>query len=240
VAELLKLNNMKLKDPLWVDRKLKMPAPPVREEEKTAPEVITYKVKKGDTLEQIALQHHTTVRSIRTLNNLKPNDPMVAGRKLKVPVEKPDEDLAAETVPAKDHRPEVKKASAAEPAQKLSTYRVKKGDTLEKVAARHDTTVAELLKLNNMKPKDPLWVDRKLKVPAAEKEKVREAPAEKKTVAKPQKKTATYVVRKGDTLEKIASKHNTSIAALMKVNKIKLSEPLYVNRKLIIPAEEDI
>jgi len=26
----------------------------------------------------------------------------------------------------------------------------------------------------------------------------------------------------------------------MKVNKIKLNEPLYVNRKLIIPTEEDI
>ena len=79
VAELLKLNNMKLKDPLWVDRKLKVPAPTVREEEKAAPEVITYKVKKGDTLEKIALKHHTTVRSIRTLNHLKANDPMVRG-----------------------------------------------------------------------------------------------------------------------------------------------------------------
>ena len=166
---------------------------------------------------------------------------MVAGRKLKVPVEKPDEDLPAEpAASAKGQKPDVKKASAAEPAQKLTTYRVKKGDTLEKIAARHDTTVAELARLNNIKPKDPLWVDRKLKVPAAEKEKGREAPAEKKTAAKPQKKAATYVVKKGDTLEKIASKHNTSIAALMKVNKIKLSDPLYVNRKLIIPAEEDI
>jgi LysM repeat protein len=240
VAELLKLNNMKLKDPLWVDRKLKVPAPTVKEEEKAAPEVITYTVKKGDTLEKIALKHHTTVRSIRTLNNLKANDPMYVGRKLKVGVEKPDEDLAAETAPAKDNRPEAKKAAAAEPAQKITTYRVKKGDTLEKIADRNGTTVAELARLNNMKLKDPLWVDRKLKVPAAEKEKGREAPAEKKTAAKPQKKTATYVVKKGDTLEKIASKHNTSIAALMKVNKIKQSDPLYVNRKLIIPAEEDI
>jgi LysM repeat protein len=171
---------------------------------------------------------------------LKANDPMVVGRKLKVAVEKPDEDLAAETAPAKDHRPEAKKAQAAEPAQKLTTYRVKKGDTLEKIADRNGTTVAELARLNNMKPRDPHWVDRKLKVPAAEKEKGREAPAEKNTAAKSQKKTATYVVKKGDTLEKIASKHNTSIAALMKVNKIKLSDPLYVNRKLIIPAEEDI
>ncbi len=48
------------------------------------------------------------------------------------------------------------------------------------------------------------------------------------------------MVKKGDTLEKIASKHNTTIMALMKVNRIKLDEPLYVNRKLIIPREEDI
>jgi N-acetylmuramoyl-L-alanine amidase len=240
VAELVKLNDIKPKAPLYVDRKLKVPAPPVKEEEKAAPEVITYTVKKGDTLEKIALKHHTTVRSIRTLNHLKASDPMVAGRKLKVSVEKPDEDLAAETTPAKDNRPETKKPSAAEPAQKLTTYRVKKGDTLEKIADRNGTTVAELARLNNIKPRDPLWVDRKLKVPVAEKEKGREAPAEKKTAAKPQKKAATYVVKKGDTLEKIASKHNTSIAALMKVNKIKLSDPLYVNRKLIIPAEEDI
>jgi LysM repeat protein len=241
VAELLHLNHMKLKEPLWVDRKLKVPAPTVREEEKAAPEVITYNVKKGDTLEKIALKHHTTVRSIRTLNHLKTNDPMYVGRKLKVGVEKPDEDLPAEPAgSAKKQKPDVKKASAAEPVQKLSTYRVKKGDTLEKIAARHDTTVAELMRLNSIKLKDPLWVDRKLKLTAAEKEKGREAPAEKKTAVKPQKKTATYVVRKGDTLEKIASKHNTSIAALIKVNKIKLTEPLYVNRKLIIPAEEDI
>jgi LysM repeat protein len=128
---------------------------------------------------------------------------------------------------------------AAEPAQKLTTYRVKKGDTLDKIASRYDTTTAELLKLNNMKLKDPLWVDRKLKVPVAEKEKGRDAAAEKKATVKP-KKPVTYVVKKGDTLEKIASKHNTTIMALMKANRIKLDEPLYVNRKLIIPREEDI
>ena len=240
VAEILTLNNMKLKDPLYVDRKLKVPAPAVKEEEKAAPEVITYQVKKGDTLEKIALMHHTTVRSIRTLNNLKPNDPMYAGRKLKVTVEKPDEDLPAEPVAsAKGEKPAAKKTVAAEPAQKLATYKVKKGDTLDKIASRYDTTTAELLKLNNMKLKDPLWVDRKLKVPVADKEKGREAATEKKAAVKP-KKPVTYVVKKGDTLEKIASKHNTTIMALMKANRIKLDEPLYVNRKLIIPREEDI
>jgi LysM repeat protein len=181
------------------------------------------------------------VRSIRTLNNLKTDDTMYAGRKLRVAVGKPDEDLPSEPAASvKGQKPAAKKAPAAEPEPKVAAYRVKKGDTLEKIAARNGTTVAELARLNHINPRDPLWVDRKLKVPAAEKEKGREAPAEKKAAAKTKKKPSTYVVKKGDTLEKIASKHSTSIAALMKVNKIKLNEPLYVNRKLIIPAEEDI
>ena len=56
---------------------------------------------------------------------------------------------------AKADRAEDRKSSAADPARAKKngtvTYRVKKGDTLEKIAARHETTVAELLKLNNMK-----------------------------------------------------------------------------------------
>jgi LysM repeat protein len=117
---------------------------------------------------------------------------------------------------------------------------VKKGDTLEKIAARHNTTVEELLKLNNMKRKDSLYVDRKIKVPIAAKEKGRDPSTEKKAAAKPKKKTVTYVVKRGDTIEKIAVKHNTTSKALMKANQIKRDEPLYVNRKLIIPQEEDI
>ena len=238
-AEIAKLNSLKLKDPLWVDRKLKIPAPPAKEEERPAPETVTYRVQKGDTLEKIALKHHTTVRTLRTLNNLKAKETVAAGRKLKVPVEKPDEELAAEPT-AGPKGAAAKKSSSTETAPKTTTYRVRKGDTLEKIAARHDTTVSELVRLNNLKAKDPLFVDRKLKVPAAEKERGREAPADKKTAAKAKKKSATYLVRKGDTLEKIAVKHNTTIAALMKANKIKLNDPLYVNRKLIIPPEEDI
>lgn len=236
-VEIARLNNLRLKDPLWVDRKLKIPAPPAKEEDKPQPETVQYRVKKGDTLEGIALQHHTTVRAIRTLNRLKAGEQPAAGRALRVPVGKPDEELAAEPAPAAKGAA-ARKPPAAGQAQKTTTYRVRKGDTLEKIAARHDTTAAELARLNNLKPKDPLYVDRRLKVPAVEKEKGRDAPAERKTAKA--KRNTTYTVRKGDTLEKIAAKHNTTIAALMKANKIKLHDPLYVNRKLIIPPEEDI
>jgi len=196
-------------------------------------------VQRGDTLERIALKHHTTVRTLRTLNHLKAGESPAPGRRLKVPVEKLDDEMAAEPAPGPKGAA-AKKSGGSGQAPKTAAYKVRRGDTLEKIAARHDTTVGELLKLNNMRLRDPLYVDRRLKVPSVEKEKEREAPAEKKAVSKPRKKNATYTVRRGDTLEKIAVKHNTTIAALLKANKIRPNDPLYVNRKLIIPPEEDI
>jgi LysM repeat protein len=44
-----------------------------------------YVVKSGDTLSRIASEHHVSVRSIRTANNLR-SDRIVVGQKLKIPV----------------------------------------------------------------------------------------------------------------------------------------------------------
>jgi len=43
-----------------------------------------------------------------------------------------------------------------------------------------------------------------------------------------------YRVKKGDTLAAIAKRHDTTVHALVKLNRLKLSKPLYVDRKLII------
>jgi N-acetylmuramoyl-L-alanine amidase len=44
-----------------------------------------------------------------------------------------------------------------------------------------------------------------------------------------------YKVKKGDTLAKIAVKYQTNIAALLKLNRMKFYDPLYVNRELKLP-----
>ena len=44
-------------------------------------------------------------------------------------------------------------------------YKVKKGDTVAKIAGKYQTNIATLLKLNRMKLHDPLYVDRELKLP---------------------------------------------------------------------------
>ena len=43
-------------------------------------------------------------------------------------------------------------------------YVIKKGDTLSKIAANHNTTVTKLCQLNNMKKTDILKIGRKIRV----------------------------------------------------------------------------
>ena len=124
--------------------------------------------------------------------------------------------------------------------EKGSVYRVQKGDTLEKIARKHGTSVGILLRLNHMKSRDPLYVDRVLKISATTIEKNGKqggnSPVldEKRFPAEKSGKTI-YRVKKGDTLAAIAKKHGTTVRVLIKLNRLKPSKPLYVDRELVIP-----
>jgi LysM repeat protein len=77
---------------LQIGQKLKIPAPaPVAPATSAAPAAVSnaagemvYSVKSGDTLTKIATAHHTTVKAIRSANNLT-TDKIVVGQKLKIP-----------------------------------------------------------------------------------------------------------------------------------------------------------
>ncbi len=95
-AVLLKLNNLKLKDQLFAGRKILVPASKTKDNELTAagqknkhsnhkrpPRI--YKVKKGDTLFNLAKNNSTTVQELCKLNNMKSNDRLLCGQKIKLP-----------------------------------------------------------------------------------------------------------------------------------------------------------
>lgn len=228
----------------------KQPAVPVMREEtpgtkpmaETAPsrerstETVFYKVKKGDTLGKIAGRHHTTIAALARLNRMKISEPLHAGRKLKVPVAEESDTEKGErrnTEKGKKRKQGPRAQSPATPT--VSFYTVRKGDTLDKIARRHGTTMAVVLKLNRMKLKDPLYSGRKLKVPANTDDDRENKKAVGKTPTTKRSKIVIYRVKRGDTLEKIAKKHDTTLAALLKANRMKLKDPLYVGRKLKIP-----
>lgn len=198
------------------------------------PAVIVYNVKRGDTLDKIARRHNTTISVLLKLNNMEMKEPLYIGRKLKisVPEKAISEEKKGEEVTASTGGIE---SASSKPEEVVRVYKVKKDDTLDKIARRHNTTIAVLLKLNNMKMKDALYVGRKLKMPDTE---IDEREVKKSAAAK--SKSFTYRVKKGDTLDKIARKCNTSISELRKLNQIKRTDVLYVNQKLKLPSNPSL
>ncbi|MFB5282798.1 NlpC/P60 family protein [Peribacillus sp. Hz7] len=98
-----------------------------------------------------------------------------------------------------------------------STYTVKKGDTLTKIAKKYDLTVNKLKELNNLKS-NTIYVNQKLVTSTSKAKK--ETTAAKATVSIKNEKKTTYKVVAGDTLTKIANKHNLTLGELKQLNQL--------------------
>jgi N-acetylmuramoyl-L-alanine amidase len=118
-------------------------------------------------------------------------------------------------------------------------YKIKRGDTLFLVAGRFSTKVAVLLKLNNLKLEDPLFVGRKIMVPANKtenEEKTSGAAFEQKDKSNVRKKSSRiYTVKRGDSLFLVAKNNSTTIQELLKINNMKTTDPLLYGQKIKLP-----
>ena len=90
----------------------------------------------------------------------------------------------------------------------LGTYKVKKGDSLYKIAIKYKTSVENLKDLNNLKS-NIIYINQELKVPNV------------------------YKVKKGDSLYKIAQQFNTTVKQIMKDNNLS-SDVIQINQQLIV------
>ncbi len=115
------------------------------------PATAEYVVVKGDTLDKIARNNHTTVKAIEAAN------PGVVPTKLKV-----GQKL---TIPAGTGG--VSAPTAAVSNSGSDIYAVKSGDTLTKIAKTHGTTVKAIQAANNMST-TRITVGQKLKIPMKE------------------------------------------------------------------------
>ncbi len=114
-------------------------------------------------------------------------------------------------------------------------YRVKKGDTLVKIAKKYGVSVESLKKANRLQS-SALHLKQALVIPdsKAKNKKIRKVVA---SSAGKKKIVSYYKVRKGDTLASIAKRKGVSIADLKAMNHLKGSA-LKVGRKLVIARAE--
>lgn len=92
---------------------------------------LKYKVRHGDSLGRIAARYGTSVSSIKSANGIK-GSAIRVGQVLKIPARKT---VSKNNVKAGD----------------VIKYRVKKGDTLWKIASKYDVTVPKIRKWNNLR-----------------------------------------------------------------------------------------
>jgi LysM repeat protein len=194
----------------------------------------THKIKKGETLSEIAEKYHTTTAKIKRLNGL-------SGNKLKPGATLTVQEIEKE-VPVKESKVEIasrasKKESvneeeqASKTATTRKTYKVRKGDTLSEIADKFGVSASQLKKWNGIsknkvKPGTYLTVQmaekevpvKEAKTESASKASKKESVNEEEQASKTATTRKTYKVRKGDSLSGIADKFGISVSQLKKWN----------------------
>ena len=146
---------------------------------------IVHVVKRGDTLSEIAARYRVSQEQIKRWNKLRSNR-IYAGQSLKV-------------------RPPVKSGD---------WYRVRRGDTLSKIARRFAVPVYKLKAINQLE-RDVIHVGQKLYLQKTA------APARSAAIDDNDEEPSEYTVRRGDTLSKIALRFDVGLGFLRQINKLK-------------------
>ncbi len=182
----------------------------------------TYTVQSGDTLWKIAQAQGVSVQALVQANGLTNADQLTVGQVLVIPT-------ASGSA--------VSSASTTSTVGGNTTYTVKSGDTLWKLAQTTGTSVQMLVQANNLANADQLFVGQVLVIPAATGSSTPTgSTASNSTTSNNSSATSTYTVRSGDTLWKIAQATGTSVQALVQANSLSNPDSLTVGEVLTIPA----
>ncbi len=201
-----------------------------------------HKVKKGETIASIARTYNTTSQVLVQVNKLRGNR-LNPGRTLMIPVALKDTTVYTHTEDKR--RSEIQNTPRAGRAKEV--YAVKAGDTFWSISRSFDVNVMQLAKWNGMSPRDPLAIGQKLVVwvkqaepeePAeevtaaaaednaaednSEDDAKRESAVDLTRLASPPESVTmrwiNYVVRRGDSLARIAARFRVTVAQVKSWN----------------------
>ncbi len=175
-------------------------------------------VRRGDSLDLIARRYGATVEGLRRANGLT-SSLIHPGQSLRVPGA---EQRADRTAGGSGETP----ASAA-----AAVHVVRRGDSLERIARRYGATVEGLRRTNGLRS-SLIHPGQSLRVPGAERRAGRTAGGSGETPASAA--AVVHVVRRGDSLERIARRHGATVDALRRANGLR-SSLIHPGQSLRVP-----
>jgi len=175
------------------------------------PDLVTFKrhiIQRGDTLSSIASKYQTHVQMIQASNSL-PNARLRINQTLRIPIPNQPPNFYALSDNER-HKPGAKQA-------RRMIYTIRSGDSLWKIARRHQVNVKSLLAWNNLHNTHLIKPGRKLVI----------WPARLK-----HRQPVDYTVRKGDSLARISKKFRVPITSLRRWNTLRKGKTLYPGQQL--------
>jgi len=175
-----------------------------------------HRVRKGETLAKVARRHRVPVRVLAELNGLKPGQRLQAGTFLHLP-----------TPTTLASRGEAEPSSGSS-GKRVTQHRVRKGDTLWRIARVYDVSVKDLKRWNRLDGKDRIHPGQVLLVStslASKPQKLTKAGKDRKII---------YIVKPGDALWRIARAYDVSVGDLLEWNDLTLKDRIRPGQKLYL------
>ena len=176
-----------------------------------------YTVQSGDTLSGIALKFSTTSSKLAQLNSISNPNLIYVGQRLLVNQSSNSNSSSSGQSSSTTTNTETSSAS----------YTVKSGDTLSGIASQYNTTVNQIVSLNQLSNPNLIYVGQVLKLKNSQT--TNSSSSSSSTAATT---VGTYTVKAGDTLSAIASRYSTSSSTLASLNSLSNPNLIYVGQVL--------
>lgn len=173
------------------------------------------RVRSGDTLSGIARRYGVSLQQLAAANGLSTRSGIRVGQKLRIPGRA--------------------KVSAAPEAATNGQVRVRSGDSLSRIAARHQVSTVALANANGISPSSVIRIGQILVLPSAANDRATTTTAGSAPSNQSGSRSQHIRVQRGDSLYAIAKRHGISVKSLAESNGISHRSPLRVGQRLRLP-----
>lgn len=193
--------------------------------------VVYHRVRAGDTLGAIANRYGVSVAALRASNKLR-GTIIHPGQDLLVTAAPGARALAARSAaPASTAQlAALDAASSVRAGGKGGKHVVRPGDTLWGIARRHGVNVDHLAHTNGLSTRGTLSVGQVISIPGTTRLAALDAGAERRST--------TYVVRRGDNLSRIADQFRIRLSDLMSWNSLRSDSIIKPGQRLVMYVDE--
>ncbi len=182
---------------------------------------ISYKVRKGDTLSEIAKKYNVRVSDLRIWNDIPYGKHLRTDATIDIFIPTDERDLVEENLASENKNKKQSASSKKSQKSYWTTHIIKSGESLGIIAEKYGVTVRDIKNWNGIR-KNKIISGQKLEIyispDTAEKSDVK-IKSDSKEINN--KNYVEYKVKKGDTLFRIASQYNVTIDQLKKWNNFK-------------------